>query len=106
MGDTTHPQRSPWFGELKIMDDPSQRDKLLMAFQTERAIRRVAQLLQDKRSRIRDDLQQLVDHLSLFVPPTSTSDRATNIEILLEAAHRLNDEVFTELLVEIIQSRK
>jgi hypothetical protein len=88
------------------MDDPSQRDKILMAFQTERAIRRVSQLLQDKRSRIRDDLQQLVDHLCLFVPPTSTSDRNTNTEILLEAAHRLDDEVFTELLVQIIQIRR
>ncbi|MGF1541736.1 MAG: hypothetical protein ACFCU5_15025 [Pleurocapsa sp.] len=91
------------------MDNPSQGDRLLMEFQTERSIRRVAQLLQDKRSRIRDDLQQLIDHLSLFVPqaaPTDNNRVVNNTDILLEAAHRLNDEIFTELLVQIIQTRR
>jgi hypothetical protein len=89
------------------MDDPFRKDELLMEFHTERSIRRVAQLLQDKRSRIRDDLQQLIEHLSLFVPlSNSKGDGAVNTEILLEAAQRLNDEVFTELLVQIIQTRR
>ncbi len=89
------------------MDDPSQKDELLMEFHTERSIRRIAQLLQNKRSRIRDDLQQLIDHLSLFVPlSVSTDDHTANTEILLEAAQRLDDEVFTKLLLQIIQNRR
>ncbi len=86
------------------MDEPSNRDKLLMEFEAERSIRRTARLLQEKRSRIRDDLKQLVNHLSLLLPlSAATENNSDNADILIEAAHRLNDEVFTELLVQIIQ---
>ena len=86
------------------MDDPSNRDKLLVEFEAERSIRRTARLLREKRSRIRDDLKQLVNHLALLLPlPPVADNNLDNAEILIEAANRLNDEVFTELLVEIIR---
>ena len=86
------------------MDDPSNRDKLLVEFEAERSIRRTARLLREKRSRIREDLKQLVSHLALLLPlPPVADNNPDNAEILIEAANRLNDEVFTELLVEIIR---
>lgn len=52
------------------------------------------------RSRINDDLNQLVTHLSLLVPlKNSNSDR----DVLLEALSRLETDGFTELLKKIIE---
>lgn len=86
------------------MDESSKKNRLLTEFAAERSIRRTANLLQEKRSRIRDDLKQLVKHLALLVPLATASDGdIANTDILIEAAYRLNDEVFAEMLIQIIK---
>ncbi|GAB4526021.1 MAG: hypothetical protein Tsb0014_05940 [Pleurocapsa sp.] len=89
------------------MNEPPNRDALLVEFDKERSIRRTVKLLRAKRSRIREDLHQLLSHLALLVPisqATSNKQKAS-LEILVEAAQRLDDDLFTELLVQIIQEK-
>ena len=90
------------------MNEPPKRDALLVELDRERSIRRTVKLLRAKRSRIREDLHQLVNHLSLLIPvPKSKSDRnLTSAEMLIEAVQRLDDEIFTDLLIQIIQEKK
>ncbi|MGL5875979.1 MAG: hypothetical protein ACRC2R_27080 [Xenococcaceae cyanobacterium] len=89
------------------MSEPTEKDGLASEFYRERYIRRTLAVLQAKRKRIRDELQQLVNHLNLLVPVakniTSESDRA---ELLEEAAKRLDDEAFTQLIVQAIEEMK
>ncbi|WP_036478166.1 hypothetical protein [Myxosarcina sp. GI1] len=87
------------------MNQPPKRDVLCSELDRERSIRRAAKLLQAKRARIRDDLDCLVSHLALLMPQTATAGDA-NSELLLEAARRLNDDIFKELLTQVIEERK
>ena len=89
------------------MNEPSKRDILLLELERERSIRRTAKLLDDKRSRIKDELDRLVSHLSLLVaiPRKTLEDPQPESAILIEAAKRIDDPVFTDLLIQIIQER-
>lgn len=89
------------------MNEPSKRDILLLELERERSIRRTAKLLYDKRSRIKDELDRLVSHLSLLVaiPRKTLEDPQPESAILIEAAKRIDDPVFTDLLIQIIQER-
>ncbi len=90
------------------MNEPSKRDILLLELERERSIRRTARLLYAKRSRIRDELDRLISHLSLLVsvPRKTAEDPQPESDILIEAAKRINDPIFTDLVVQIIQERK
>ena len=83
------------------MEDSAPNSGLLKEFAKERSIRRVVRVLQTKRSRINDDLDQLVTHLGLLIPAHHTNG---NKQILLEALNRLDSDGFTELLKQIIQN--
>jgi hypothetical protein len=86
------------------MSEPSEQDVLAGEFYKERYIRRTLAVLQAKRKRIRDELQQLVTHLNLLVPLAKNyplnDDRA---DLLEEAATRLEDEAFAQLLMQVIK---
>ena len=73
------------------MNEPSKRDILLLELERERSIRRTARLLDAKRSRIRDELDRLISHLSLLVsiPRKTVEDPQPESDILIEAARRL-----------------
>ena len=90
------------------MHEPSDRDILLIELEKERSIRRTVRLLSAKRSRIIDDLDRLVSHLSLLVslPGANNKDASSESEILLEAAKRIDDPIFTNLLIKIIQEKQ
>lgn len=90
------------------MNEPSKRDILLLELERERSIRRTARLLYAKRSRIWDELDRLISHLSLLVTvPRKTAEHPQpESDILIEAAKRINDPIFTDLVIQIIQERK
>lgn len=90
------------------MNEPSDRNELSAQLEQELSIRRATRLLEAKRSRVYDDLTQLVSYLNLLVPVSNnTADNTpTNNELMLEAAQRLDDPLFSELLVQIIQRRE
>lgn len=90
------------------MNEPSKRDALVLELERERSIRRTARLLYAKRSRIREDLDRLISHLSLLVavPRRADEDPQPESDILIEAVTRIDDPVFTDLLIQIIQERK
>ncbi len=89
------------------MNEPSKRDILLLELERERSIRRTARLLYAKRSRIRDELDRLISHLSLLVavPRKTAEDPQPESDILIEAAKRIDDPIFTDLVIQIIQER-
>jgi hypothetical protein len=90
------------------MNEPSKRDVLVLELERERSIRRTASLLYAKRSRIRDELDRLISHLSLLValPRKTAEDPQPESDILIEAARRIDDPVFTELVIQVIQERQ
>jgi hypothetical protein len=90
------------------MNEPSKRDVLVLELERERSIRRTASLLYAKRSRIRDELDRLISHLSLLValPHKTAEDPQPESDILIEAARRIDDPVFTELVIQVIQERQ
>lgn len=90
------------------MNQPPKKDILVAELERERSIRRTASLLYSKRSRIFDELDCLISHLSLLVivPRKTAEDPQPESDILIEAAKRINDPVFTDLLIQIIQERK
>ncbi|MGF1588064.1 MAG: hypothetical protein ACFCU7_02280 [Pleurocapsa sp.] len=90
------------------MNEPSKRDILLVELERERSIRRTASLLSAKRSRIKDELDRLISHLSLLVtvPRKTAEDPQPESDLLIEAVKRIDDPIFTELLIQIIQERK
>lgn len=90
------------------MDELPKKDVLLAELERERSIRRTARLLYAKRSRIIDELDRLVSHLSLLValPRKTSEDPQPESDILIEAAKRINDPVFTDLLMQILRERQ
>ena len=89
------------------MNQPS-RDILVLELERERSVRRTARLLSDRRSRMRDELDRLISHLSLLVavPQKTAEDPQPASDILIEAARRINDPVFTDLVIQMIQERQ
>jgi hypothetical protein len=90
------------------MNEPSKRDVLSAELEKERSIRRTVKLLQAKRARVREELERLISHLALLValPQNTANDYESKSDILLEAASRIDDDVFAELLVQIIENKK
>ena len=89
------------------MNQPS-RDILVLELERERSVRRTARLLSDRRSRMRDELDRLISHLSLLVavPQKTAEDPQPASGILIEAARRIDDPVFTDLVIQMIQERE
>lgn len=83
------------------MDNRSPDYKLADEFRRERSIRRAVAVLAAKRQRIRDDIEQLISHISLLVPPSSSGLETYNV--LEDAAERLGDDAFTQLLLHVLQ---
>jgi hypothetical protein len=90
------------------MNEPPKRDVLSAELEKERSIRRTLKLLQAKRYRVIEELERLITHLSVLVtlPQNMANDYPSKSDILLEAASRIDDDVFTELLVQIIENKK
>lgn len=89
------------------MDEEPKRDVLLKELERERSIRLTARLLYAKRSRVIDELDHLISHLSLLVaiPHKTSDDPYLESDLLIEAAKRIDDPIFSNLLIEIIQKR-
>jgi hypothetical protein len=88
------------------MSEPTEKDGLASEFYRERYIRRTLAVLEAKRKRIRDELQQLVNHLNLLVPVAKNITSDERADLLEEAAKRLDDEAFTQLIVQAIDEMK
>lgn len=90
------------------MNEPSNRDELSAKLEQECSIRRATKLLEAKRSRIYDELNQMISYLKLLVPISNnpTDNTPTHNDLMLEAARRLDDPLFSKLLVQIIQRRE
>jgi len=90
------------------MNEPSRPDTLSIELERERTVRRTASLLYDKRSRIYEELDRLIGHLSLLValPKQTPEHPQPKSEILIEAAKRIDDPVFTDLVIQLIQERQ
>lgn len=90
------------------MDESPKQDILLAELERERSIRRTARLLYAKRARIIDELERLISHLSLLVavPRKTLEDPQPESDLLIEAAKRIDDPIFTDLIVQIIQDRQ
>ncbi|MGB0564383.1 MAG: hypothetical protein ACPGVO_21675 [Spirulinaceae cyanobacterium] len=79
------------------------QDPLAREFRQERAVRRATLMLEAKRRRIRADLQQLVGHLSLLMPPRQAPHALGDQQEILESAlGRLDDDAFSQLLQQIL----
>ncbi|AFY78487.1 MAG: hypothetical protein IGR93_20015 [Hydrococcus sp. C42_A2020_068] len=83
------------------MCDRSEPDSLMTEFVRERSIRRTVKVLEAKRKRIREELEQLIQHLDLLVPSSATSS-----DLLQEAIQRIGDDAFSQLLMQLMQEAK
>lgn len=61
-------------------------------------------VLEIKRQRIREELEQLVRHMRLIVPPTDTEGDLSS-EILQDALDLLGDETFAKCVRQILQEQ-
>lgn len=112
------------------MNTYPKRDEVTTAFHRECCTQRTVQVLEVKRQRLRDDLQQFVSHIGQTVPsrvlevksqrirddlwqlihhlglilPQSQTGNDFPSEILQDALDRLGDEVFAEFIRQIIQN--
>lgn len=87
------------------MSDRPQPDLLSTEFQRERSIRSTVKLLEGKRQRIREELEQLIAHITLLVPSLakSTNSSTDRAKVLQDAVKRLDDEAFAQLFLAILQ---
>ena len=85
------------------MEEPSSNSYMLNEFARERSIRRILRVLRAKRSRVNEDLNQLVTHLGLLVPLQHNSPDG---DIVLEALERLEEDGFSNLLEGVIKNSK
>jgi hypothetical protein len=90
------------------MTDRLELDEFLSKFERERSIRRTVTLLEAKRKRFREELQQLVSHLTWLIPLKSvpSSARTFHTDLLAEAVEQLGDEAFTQLLLQVLQEKR
>jgi hypothetical protein len=78
-------------------------DPLLQEFRHERSVRRATELLAAKRQSIRSDLRQWMAHLNLLLPPSmARPEELTSSELIADAADRVGDRAFTELLLQLL----
>jgi hypothetical protein len=87
------------------MDNRPTPDALLREFRRERSIRRAVTVLEAKRKHIREELEQLIQHITLLIPLASVSPTTPNsrAELLQDALERLGDDAFAQLLLQILQ---
>jgi hypothetical protein len=87
------------------MCDRPESDSLMTEFSRERSIRRTVKVLEFKRKRIHEELEQLILHLALLIPSTGASATSNTVssELLEEAVNRIGDEAFGQLLLQILQ---
>ncbi|MDJ0718970.1 MAG: hypothetical protein QNJ54_32885 [Prochloraceae cyanobacterium] len=87
------------------MSDRRKPDPLLTEFRRERSIRRTVKVLEAKRKRIRDELEQLIAHAAMLIPleKSSISANQTNSDLLQEAVERMGDDAFAQLLLQILR---
>jgi hypothetical protein len=87
------------------MCDRPESDSLTTEFSRERSIRRTVKVLEFKRKRIHEELEQLILHLALLIPSIGTSATSNTVssELLEEAVNRIGDEAFGQLLRQILQ---
>ena len=90
------------------MNEPSKPDTLLLELEKERSVRRTASLLYTQRSRIYEDLERLIGHLSLLVslPRKTAEDPQPESDILIEAAKRIDDPAFADLVIQLVHARQ
>lgn len=90
------------------MNENPEQNALAIKFEKERLIRRMIRILRAKRSRIREELIQLIIHLSMFIPvgKFATTNQQSDFDILHEALERLDDDIFAQLLLEVLQELK
>ena len=77
-------------------------DPLLHEFKRERSVRRAAHILDAKRQRLRRELKELVEHLTLLVPLAGVATQEDYLVFVQEAASRLGDDAFAQLLLKIL----
>lgn len=86
------------------MSDRPEESTLSLEFRRERAVRRTMTVLETKRKRMRDDLDQLIAHLAMLVPAELISSAdASQAAILEDAAFRLGDDAFAQLILQLLQ---
>ncbi len=91
------------------MSEHPEEKVLSQKFLRELSIRRSVKLLEGKRKRIKEEIEQLITHISLLVPiaakgcPTSPENHT---ELLQEAVNRLGDDAFAQLFIQILQELK
>jgi hypothetical protein len=86
------------------MCDRPESDSLMTEFSRERSIRRTVKVLEFKRKRIHEELEQLILHLALLIPSgASATSNTVSSELLEEAVNRIGDEAFGQLLLQILQ---
>lgn len=77
---------------------------LSQEFRQERSIRRVVDVIETKRRRVRDDLEQLISHIALLVPCTGANCFSEQTYGAIEdAVQRLGDDAFAQLLLQVLQ---
>lgn len=79
------------------------KDAITVAFRRECSTRRAANVLQVKRQRIRDDLRQMLQHLSLVVPKINHAEEYSSNEVLEDALARLGDEAFSDFVRTLLE---
>ena len=86
------------------MDAYPSKDAIATAFRWECSTRRAARILELKRQRILDDLQQTLEHMALIVPSPNGGDRTgLPTEVLQDALERLEDDAFAEFVMQMLQ---
>lgn len=86
------------------MDAYPSKDAIVTAFRWECSTRRAARILDLKRQRILDDLQQTLEHMGLIVPSPNGGDRTgLPTEVLQDALERLGDDAFAEFVMQVLQ---
>lgn len=89
-----------------MQDFSDHSNQLATQFRQELPIRRTTAVLERKRRRIVEDIEQLIEHLGLLIPAPAGekySDRA-NPEVLEQALSRLGDDAFTQLVLQIARA--
>ncbi|HIK11343.1 MAG TPA: hypothetical protein IGS52_13950 [Oscillatoriaceae cyanobacterium M33_DOE_052] len=88
------------------MERRPEKDVVFTEFRQECSIRRTAKVLDGKRKRIREDIQYLIAHMALLVPPVAGGETDISTQIITEALGRLGDDAFAQLVLQIMQELK
>lgn len=69
--------------------------------QREASVRRTVKVLEAKRTRFREEVEQLIHHLGLLIPLADQS-MGSSATLVQEALERLGDDAFAQFLVQIL----